>query len=684
MRLLCELEDGTLLDMDTAIRQQPYDTRSLLSDALFSCCGTLPDSMELLKAEQSLRDTLSEFAGDQDKYVRNYILTRALDHRTQTTPRAPLISSSLQIGGPIALIGVFYATLDAHRNQRNRANLDCFCNSLSELSKHHLFKKANSFVVNPSLKGWFNRILDKLGLDSLSVACLLYCLGLQAIPRSFFTQCRSASRLWGPDGEIHEAPPRIASLLQDQPCFEASLHELEMIGLIKASVDTIRVNERLIGLLEDRPQILAWKVEALRAVCQSYLSLGPFRQVTCISNTRIQLINRSDPDRFTPLLPLLGNALSHLSHPLVLPLFLQKFHCYDAIEVCLSASSFRGLEWKREVIEAALRLAAAGPQDPIESALISARLHTRQLCLSHLASAAPLELSDAGLPSYPSSDARSLAYSVDLVLWKIHNYTRQQHLDSASKELSSLAAPIFASALGKAQTAKLELAHGVILHFQGRFIEAYEILRHLPPTNSKVLSHLSAVMCEMRQCDRAITRLEGWLQVSMRPHSRASRRIKLALANAWLLKTLFQTSESQDKHAMYSTGLETANRLYGELQESQGLDWLDIVSISVGYAMAKHISLQIEPAIDAWRHVRHVSRKYGMPVGYTDMVSAYSLSDLECKRGGVAESDIYARQAKEIFSSTGKQYHFTGLGTIWLDILTQWFSASGRESNAIA
>lgn len=292
MRLLCELEDGTLLDMDAAIRQQPYDTRSLLADAFFSCCGALPDSMEFLKAEQALREALADFAGDQDKYIRNYVLTRALDHRTQITPRASLISSSFQIGGPIALIGVFYATLDAHRNQKNRSNLDCLCNKVSESSKHHLFKKANGFLVNPSLKGWFNRIIDRLDLDCLSVACLLYCLGLGIIPRSFFTQCRGASRLWGPDGEIHEAPPRIASLVEDQLSFETSLRELEMIGLVKVSVDIIRVNERLISLLEDRPQVPAWRVEALRAVCQAYLSLGPSRQVTYTCNTRSIMTNK--------------------------------------------------------------------------------------------------------------------------------------------------------------------------------------------------------------------------------------------------------------------------------------------------------------------------------------------------------------------------------------------------------
>lgn len=340
------------------------------------------------------------------------------------------------------------------------------------------------------------------------------------------------------------------------------------------------------------------------------------------------------------------------------------------------------------MLEAATRLIeAAGLQDPQALALLSARLHTRKLCLFHLASAASLPPGDAGSSPYPLTDARSIAYSADLVLWKARNYTRQQDLDSASRELSSFTTSSnLASTLGKAQTVKLDLAHGVILHFKGQFAEAYEVFLQLPATNSKVLSHLSAVMCEMGHCDKAITKLEGWLQISTRPHSKAGRRIKLALANAWLLKILFSslTSQAQDDRAMCFMWLETAHKLYSELQGCKELDWLETVSTSMGYAIVKHVWLQIEPAIDAWRHVRNVSRECGLPVGYTDMISTYSLGDLECRRGRLAEADVYAHQAKEIFSFTRKQYHFTGLGTVWLDILMQWFTASGREAHAIA
>lgn len=329
-------------------------------------------------------------------------------------------------------------------------------------------------------------------------------------------------------------------------------------------------------------------------------------------------------------------------------------------------------------------MAAAGHQDPQEMALLCARLHTRQLCLSHLSRASPLPPDDEGYPPYPSTDARSIAYSVDLVLWKIRNHTRRQDLVSASNELFTYSSPALISTLGKVQAAKLELARGVILRFQGRFTEAYEVFIHFPATNTRVLSHLSAVMCEMGQCDRAIAKLEAWLQLSTRPCSKASRRIKLALANAWLLKTLSMTSHLQGDPAMYSVGLEIAHRLYGELQESEDSDWLERVLTGIGCAVLKHIGLQIEPAINAWHHVRNLSRECGLCVGYTDMVSVYSLSDLEFRRGGLAESDIYVRQARDIFVHTGKQYHFSGLGTIWLNILQQWLSVNGRASHAIA
>lgn len=58
-----------------------------------------------------------------DKELHTY---QDSDQRTQKTPRAELIYESFRHGGPLALTGVFYATLDAHRNLRNLETLEFF------------------------------------------------------------------------------------------------------------------------------------------------------------------------------------------------------------------------------------------------------------------------------------------------------------------------------------------------------------------------------------------------------------------------------------------------------------------------------------------------------------------------------------------------------------------------------
>lgn len=142
-----------------------------------------------------LRTTLDEFSGKQEKYVRSYVLSRKLDHRTQVTARAPLIASALQTGGPLALIAVIYVTLDAHRNSQSRITLDLLINDgISEDSKRDLFRRTGYFPVNSSFTDWFNRLLDKLDLDSLRVACLLYNLCVDDIPQFIFQRSRGVSK----------------------------------------------------------------------------------------------------------------------------------------------------------------------------------------------------------------------------------------------------------------------------------------------------------------------------------------------------------------------------------------------------------------------------------------------------------------------------------------------------------
>ncbi|RYP31953.1 hypothetical protein DL767_005494 [Monosporascus sp. MG133] len=178
MRLACLTEDGDYVDISSAIVREPLVVRALLTDALFQCQAQLPDSLDYLRTEQAIRDCLQQFQGDQERYVRSYVLSRTLDHRIQQTPRADIIYQSFHYGGPLALVGVFYATLDAHRNPRNRETLDFFLHKASSESKLELIKRTSTFPCNSSVASWLQRILEKLEPDSQTLAYILRGLGL--------------------------------------------------------------------------------------------------------------------------------------------------------------------------------------------------------------------------------------------------------------------------------------------------------------------------------------------------------------------------------------------------------------------------------------------------------------------------------------------------------------------------
>ena len=116
MRLTCISNSGETLDISAAIRQEPLSIRGLLADAVFQCQARLPDTLDYIHAEQAIREALLQFQGDQERYTRSYTLSRTLDARTQKTPRANVIHQAFSHGGPLALIGIYYATLDAHCN----------------------------------------------------------------------------------------------------------------------------------------------------------------------------------------------------------------------------------------------------------------------------------------------------------------------------------------------------------------------------------------------------------------------------------------------------------------------------------------------------------------------------------------------------------------------------------------
>ena len=284
MRLAYVSDNGETLDISTALRQEPISVRRLLADAIFECQSSLPDTLDYLHTEQAIRVALLQFQGDQERYVRAYTLSRILDPRTQKTPRAQVIYQSFHHGGPLALIGIFYATLDAHRNIRSREILDFFLHKASEGSKLDLFARAGTLPCNASVTGWLHRILDKLELDSQVLACMLRLLGTVNIPKELFVRARSPSLTWGSDGNVTGVPPQVLPLIQEDRLFQAALHGLEHVGLASSTGQTISLHPKISDLLHVRLEDPKWVTETAKVVIHAfpkYNNVEPAVYVSC-------------------------------------------------------------------------------------------------------------------------------------------------------------------------------------------------------------------------------------------------------------------------------------------------------------------------------------------------------------------------------------------------------------------
>lgn len=219
----------------------------------------------------SIRFELPSFPSKvaRNDMLRAYILSRTLGLRVQKTLRAELIHTSYHIGGPFALVGLFYATFDAHRDPCTRESLDTIL-ALPEKSRYELFKRAHTFPFNESFGKWYKQIMDKYGKYYQSVAYTLYCFGDIQIPSSLLDRCRSPSIAWDSCGNTVGIPPQMTSPLEDEPRYDRALQGLEYVGLVKSTLGFLRLDHRLGSFIYDASQSHTWEIEAVRLVSHAF------------------------------------------------------------------------------------------------------------------------------------------------------------------------------------------------------------------------------------------------------------------------------------------------------------------------------------------------------------------------------------------------------------------------------
>lgn len=347
-------------------------------------------------------------------------------------------------------------------------------------------------------------------------------------------------------------------------------------------------------------------------------------------------------------------------------------------EVGLTSSNFRDRSWKALSISIADNAANAMDVSSLDRAVYRALVGVRKAFLAHLYEAQSEW--QANTVSFPIFDHRSNALSSMLAIAKAREHVSQNTLTAAYENLMSFKPQWDGSVsrLADLQNKQIMLMRSNVLRCQGQFREALVILESLTPRDSRVVSLLGNILCELGKCDEAIQELNVFL-VAAAKNSQSTIRVKLSLATAHLMKYMQVCSKGQ---GLDWRALQASREQYEVLRAcmfpSTYLGKLQHLSILIGIAIVEHLNGRVDVALRAWQTVSATSQAFLM-TGYTDMIFAFSTSELELRRGATAQADVQRNYAKILFSRTGRQYHFAGLGSYWPDILNHWYVVHGKE-----
>jgi hypothetical protein len=352
-------------------------------------------------------------------------------------------------------------------------------------------------------------------------------------------------------------------------------------------------------------------------------------------------------------------------------------------EFCLSFSRFSEPEWKYKAVKIAETMKGENP-------LLSARISLRRRELCRLFPMGVTEIPHSAENNISPNDAASNTFLGEKLLLEVKHLMNNDKLSAAWAKLDVWQPMdhLQPSTLERTVVLSQQLLRGVICHFSGHFDKARAIFVELErEMRSKVIhpyvfSHLVAVECELGRIERAQFVLDE-LCTGVRP-----RRLKLAMAEIHLMEGLWAfrlKNDSKVQALLYS-----AKTTFQELQEGyQPLSFdsrtssANHFSVLAGLAMIAHLECEISD-IDgqledklkaalsgwesAWCKAEECQEKFGWVPNFTQTMIHYAKSHIMLRQNSPAML-THLMAAIEGYHRTGLQTYWTGLGTIFYDIL---------------
>ena len=358
-----------------------------------------------------------------------------------------------------------------------------------------------------------------------------------------------------------------------------------------------------------------------------------------------------------------------------------------AFETFLSASYFGDCGWKREAARISEQLAHL-----LRSPVHLARVNLRKASLSRLYDCTGPQLQ--GLTSSNPIDARTNAWLGQLTL-----SAAQALIDkSACTKDVATALKMFQplDPLRPSHQESLVLLDGKFLvakslRFEGQFKEAEESFQQVLAFGSriswKVTSHLGEVQSERGFCEKAIRMLEddiAELEKYQPLENGSGKRLRLALANCHLMNLLWTWKRGCQPPTPESIGLVLRHFQSLDHTSPPGKPASFMVKhnqfvVRSGLAIVHHIGNNFQEALVAWEEAEQVARTLCEQPGYAAMITLYSRSQIAYQLGVEEAADLNCR-ARELWEVVGRrQFYFTGLGSIWPDVLGWFEEKAGRK-----
>ncbi|KAI1484404.1 hypothetical protein F5X96DRAFT_664422 [Biscogniauxia mediterranea] len=675
MRLAFIDDDGNIVELHEATRRDAYLVRGLLFDAIFT--SPLEDSMDCFMIERDLREAMIKFDKPQEFRVRNFLVSRNIDQYSKQTTRGQLVSLAFEHGGPLAALALFYATFDLSRNERANITLTGLSDRLRDLSKAELLKRSATFECSEHVDAWLSHIFSRFEIDTRELASILWCLGKINIPNEVFSRARLPSKSWGTEGELVESLPDLPRVITDESLCTRALDQLQRFGFAIVTESSVSLEPQIAEKLRKTLETTEWKFVAVKLLSHVY----PKHSET-------------DPISYRPLcelfLPQVRLVCPYFNDSSIAPCF-EQAPCLllQFVEALLSSSAIQGEYWNNLILILASNLLSVlgtlsnegiVPALQARAQALQARVRIRQAWVSYTYTGKEPHI-DISLPFNNWTNA----FYAQLHLLKARISIKYNLILSARTALEAFNPCLYGSpsTLERIQHDWLDLYSARISMLEGRFQVAFDRLSSITAHRSvQVIVRLTECLCELGRGGEADSLLQSRLATLAEKNSHTYHRLRLALAHTRLFPYIKATT-LRERNALSSQHprlifqqldhVTQPPTIYGKLRK---------LSILGGLAITTHLDGEVDRAIGHWRTYLEYSKKFLAP-GFTDMIAFYSMAELELRLGNVIEGQFLRMKAETLLRSTGRQYHFPTLGTIWLDRLGRWHHEHSQRGTNI-